>query len=633
MQQQAQNDDNTDLFAYGLLALGAVTASTYAGAWLASRLQAPREFTPAFGEALTAAIHLPENRGDPRLAWPEQYQASLPGPVGYWTMTGLVFVFAVTLGVLYATRKWRKETLDHRQRFGIDTQARSATRKDLRHLLLRTPDPHRMIIGRYRRRWVSVEAERQTGRRNRRSSGRGAIAHIGPSQSGKTTNVIDGVQHFGGPMILLSVKDDALIDTLPARRPLGEVKTFDPTGVTGRGDAHWSPLRSTATPHGALKAAKRLAATAPRTTASTTADFWNTQAESLVTALMLLAANGQDHTINDVVRWVITRDMPVENDQGEIAPLIRAMQSSRDAEVKQAANFARDLLQGIWKGDERTTSSIYATARAMLWAWTDPIVAEVSKTTDVDLAWLLDGNNTLYLSTPPTDHERVVPVLAGLLSDLVDQLFAHNVSTREPLNPPLLIVIDEAANLKLQDLPEWAATLSGLGVQLVTVWQSVVQIKAVYGDQAGAILTNHPTKLLYPGMSDLEGLEMISGLAGREHLPGRLGESHIRAEYASPTQVEFAPAAMIRRLRPGDALLIHATLPPAVIDVSRRQRPEPHDPAPTTGERSVHRTEPMTLSAMAAQARRDREAAAQPPSRRRSASISRRITFRKRFVD
>ena len=520
---------------------------------------------------LAAAIHLPENRGDPRLAWPEQYHESLPGPVAYWTMTGLVLVLAITLGVLFVTRKWRKETLDHRQRFGVDTQARTATKKDLRHLLLlRTPDPARMIIGRYRRRWVAVESERTSERRNRRSSGRGAIAHIGPSQSGKTTNVIHGIQHFRGPMILLSVKDDALLDTLPVRRSLGKVKTFDPTGITGRGNAHWSPLRSTASPHGALKAAKRLAATAPRTTASTKADFWNTQAESLVTALMLLAANAEGNTINDVVRWVITRDMPIENDQGEIAPLIRAMQSNNDPGVKAAATFARDLLQGIWKGDERTTSSIYVTARAMLWAWTDPTIAEVSKTTDIDLRWLLSGNNTLYMSTPPTDHERVVPVLSGLLSDLVDQLFAHNVNTRQPLDPPLLIVIDEAANLKLQDLPEWAATLAGLGVQLVTVWQSVVQIKAVYGDQAGAILTNHPTKLLYPGMSELEGLEMISGLAGREHLPGRLGDSHIRAEHAPPTQVEFAPAAMIRQVRPGDALLIHATLPPAVIDVSRR---------------------------------------------------------------
>ena len=48
----------------------------------------------------------------------------------------------------------------------------------------------------------------------------------------------------------------------------------------------------------------------------------------------------------------------------------------------------------------------------MLWAWTDPVIADACRTTDVDLAWLISGSNTLYLSTPPTDHERVAPVLS-----------------------------------------------------------------------------------------------------------------------------------------------------------------------------------------------------------------------------
>ena len=44
-------------------------------------------------------------------------------------------------------------------------------------------------------------------------------------------------------------------------------------------------------------------------------------------------------------------------------------------------------------------------------------------------------------------------------------------------------------------LPSWASTLSGIGVQLVTAWQSVGQIEAAYGKQSQAILTNHLTKL------------------------------------------------------------------------------------------------------------------------------------------
>lgn len=575
MRQQNESDIGDLLLMAAVLTAGGVAGATYAGGWLAAKLQAPRDFVPSFGEALIAGSRLPSNMSDPKLAWPKQYHAALPGAVGYWIVNGLLLLIIVALAFVVLGGRFRRESLDNRKRLGAETQARMATKKDLRHVLIRKPDPNRLIIGRFKRHHVATETarvERGRGRRGRRSggrsSGRGAVAHIGPSQSGKTTNVIGGVRHFGGPMILLSVKDDAMSLTIGRRRELGEVKIFDPTGVTGRGNAQWSPLRGTTDPHGALKAAKRLANTAPRSGSSDKADFWNTQAESLVTALMLLAANAEGKTMADVVRWVITMDMPRAKDQGEVAPLLRALKSSESTEVVAAAEFALNLLQGIWKGDERTTSSIYATARSMLWAWADPVVARSSMSTDIDLAWLLGGNNTLYLSAPLSDHQRVAPVLSGLLADLVDQLFMLNVQTGKVLDPPLLVVVDEAANTKLQDLPEWAATLSGLGVQLVTVWQSVAQIEAVYGAQTDAIITNHPTKIFYPGMSDIRGLETASALMGQEHLPGRLGSSEVRPEQASPTQVPFASPATIRQMRPGTGLMITATSPPAMIEIS-----------------------------------------------------------------
>ena len=59
-------------------------------------------------------------------------------------------------------------------------------------------------------------------------------------------------------------------------------------------------------------------------------------------------------------------------------------------------------------------------------------------------------------------------------------------------------------------------------MQLVTVWQSIAQIHALYGRQADTILTNHITKLFFGGMSDLEGLDYINRLLGEEHVPGTL---------------------------------------------------------------------------------------------------------------
>lgn len=68
-------------------------------------------------------------------------------------------------------------------------------------------------------------------------------------------------------------------------------------------------------------------------------------------------------------------------------------------------------------------------------------------------------------------------------------------------------MIDEAATLRPHQLPSWAATLAGVGVQLVTAWQSVAQIEAAYGRDSHSILRNHLTKLFFAGTSDQAGLD------------------------------------------------------------------------------------------------------------------------------
>jgi type IV secretion system protein VirD4 len=43
------------------------------------------------------------------------------------------------------------------------------------------------------------------------------------------------------------------------------------------------------------------------------------------------------------------------------------------------------------------------------------------------------------------------------------------------------MVVDEAGNMPLAWLPEVAATCAGIGILLVTIWQSKAQLDAAYG--------------------------------------------------------------------------------------------------------------------------------------------------------
>ncbi len=547
--------------------VGGVSIMVWAGAQLAALVSHGKPLDVTVGHALEAAVRLPDNMGDPRMAWPEPARHLLPSAVLYW----LASIVALAAASAVAWAGWRlfrepREHLDRRTRLGIPAQGRLAKPRDLRPLLTRRPEPGRFVLGRVGRQLIATELP-SSGRTRRRSVGRGAVALIGASRSGKTTAAIGGILEWQGPAVLCSLRSDLLGATGRWRAGCGDVRVFDPCDVTGRESTTWSPLRGAQTKNGAMRAAKAMAAASPREPRpGQQGDFWTAMAESLLAALLILAANTKDRTFSDVVRWVVSTDMPVEGYVGEVPPLLRALKNEIDPDRQAAGKWAAEVLEGLWRNDHRTVSSVYATARTMVWPWVDPKVAQVTASCGINLDWLLAGNNTLYVCMPLNDEDRLRPVLGGLLNDLVGQAFERHVRTNKPLDPPLLLVLDEAATLCPDRLPAWSSTLAGLGVQLVTTWQSVGQIEAVYGRHSEGILTNHLTKVFYAGMSDPMGLDYASRLSGDEHLPAALsGQGGQDWERTSVATVPVVPAAALRQMRPGDSLLIHGTLPPAHV--------------------------------------------------------------------
>src|SRR3546814_8473591 len=172
------------------------------------------------------------------------------------------------------------------------------------------------------------------------------------------------------------------------------------------------------------------------------------------------------------------------------------------------------------------------------WPWADPGWAAAarpakgkkghsSEFAGVDLPWLLSGSNTVYLCSPIEDQRRLAPAFGGLLNDLINQAYRHVAETGNPLDPPLLVVIDEAGNTPLRSLPEYASTLAGIGVLLVTIWQSLAQLEVAYGQASDTILTNHLTKVFYAGLSDPASLRYVDQVLGEAEVDTR---SHSAAE-------------------------------------------------------------------------------------------------------
>ena len=82
------------------------------------------------------------------------------------------------------------------------------------------------------------------------------------------------------------------------------------------------------------------------------------------------------------------------------------------------------------------------------------------------------------------------------------------------------MVLDEAAHIApLPELDGLAATCASHGIQIVTVWQDLAQVRGRYGARAPTVLNNHRAKLFLPGIADPDTLEYASRLIGDEDAP------------------------------------------------------------------------------------------------------------------
>ncbi len=422
--------------------------------------------------------------------------------------------------------------------------ARWARRGDLGPLLVRGATPGRVTLGSVHRHRVAAEAGH-------------SVLVVGPSQSGKTSGLaVPALLEWRGPVVAASVKSDLVAHTVAWRSRQGRTWVYDPSGCTGQPCASWSPLQGAATWAGARRVAGTLTEVA-RTSAGTLTDgdFWYATAAKLLAPLLLAAARG-GADMADVVRWI------EEHEMDEVEDIL----------VRTGERPALQAARATWARDERQRSAVYTTAETVVEPFADPAVAASATAAGVTgpdafvPASLPGTGDTLYVCAPAHDQRRLRPLFATLVGQVIEAAYDASARRAAPLDPPLLVVLDEAANVApLAELDGLAATAAGHGVQLVTVWQDLAQITARYGPRGGTIVNNHRVKLFLSGIADPTTLDHASQLIGEADLhvrsstdDGRGGRSTTDA----PTTRRLAPADALRRMEPGTGVALSGHLPP-----------------------------------------------------------------------
>lgn len=480
----------------------------------------------------------------PRRAWPASEQAAIPPAIMYWLLLAAMVGAGAFIGyrvyLFFREGNFGGGFGGGRNGLGAD-KSTWANRGSLKSLVVSGPEKGRLVLGHAQKKLVAAEP-------------RQSVIVMGPSQSGKTTGLaIPAILEWDGPVIATSVKTDLARDTLEWRKKTGKVWVYDPTQSTSLPASTWSPLDGARTWGGAKKIANWLISAGQSDKSGLNdAQFWYTAAGKLL-APHLFAAAANGYTMADVVRWIDTQE------DFELRALLQA------TGVEEAIQAA----EASWQREERARSSIYTTAEVVIEAYSDPTVLESANTSEIQPESFFDGGrHTLYVCAPGHEQSRLRPVFSTLLKQFITAAYEKSSAQGgHPMDPPLLIVLDEAANIApLSDLDAIASTAAGHGIQLLTVWQDLSQIKARYADRAQTVVNNHRAKVVLSGISDTESLDYASRLIGSEEVKqvsyttdaeGKKQRTESRGDK------NLAPSDVLRRINPNEGVLVYGALLPS----------------------------------------------------------------------
>jgi type IV secretion system protein VirD4 len=526
---------------------GQVAGFVHSGQW-------PKVSLPEMGIVVTS---VPRHPLDPAAAWPSQARGLLPGPVLFW-VTFLVLLAILTAAWFFLATLLRST----RQRMGRAIVVERATpaanqvgpagwaRPQLfRELYARAPTPWRVTLGRVNGRLVAAEPLQ-------------SVIALGPTQSQKTSGLtIPAILEWDGPVLAACVKPDLIRSTIGRRWQRGEVFLYDPAGATGLEANTWSPLPRCETWEGAYRMAlslvdaNRLASRADRDGEAVPGAATN------LLAAMLLAAAISGRAMADVLRW------GQRQDRNEITAAINVANEPA----------ALDAFEAIWSLAEQRRSQVYAQVLGVIAAYTDPTVKEASVGTRFTAERLLEGQaNTAYVSLPAHEQRRLGPLTVALVQDVIELAFERSRDRGAPIDPALLVVLDDAASsAALPQLDMYAASAGGYGVQLVSAFRHLSQMRARYDDRAEAVFANHRAKVILSGVTDPETLALLSHLLGDETIrqlatPAALAKAakdrgDSEAARAAGRGRGASPAEALGWISPGHGVLLYGHLPPAPI--------------------------------------------------------------------
>jgi type IV secretion system protein VirD4 len=536
--------------------------------WVAAALSAVLSGHPVPEVNLGAGVTvIGAGRGNPSAAWGR--------PVGpawlYWTSAASVIavLVAAVSACWWAIAKNREARgQDPRRIDGLASKAEVATVAGARGLIARAaelrPSLSHPQVGELGHRLGSARGV------DCYASVEDSMVLLGPPRSGKGVHiVINAILDAPGAVITTSTRPDNLTAALDARSKVGPVAVFDPQKLApGIPSAtRWSPIRGCESPQTAMIRAKAL--TAGAASGTNDSNFWQSSAEQAVRCLLHAAALG-GRTSADLYRWSLSAA------QAREAVMILATHPL-------AALSWHQGLEAIVGADQKQRDSIWAMVAIAFASLADPKVLDAVSPApgeQFDPETFLRQRGTVFLVGTSTGASATAGLVGAFVEDVAEA--ARRMAAASPgarIDPPLSMILDEAANYPLPSLTSLMSEGGGTGITTMVVLQSLAQARAVWGEhQASAIWDAASVKLILGGGSNARDLDDLSKLIGQRDertYTESVGADGHRSRSSSLRETPVMDTSRLRMLPFGTAVLMLRAARPIVLSMkSWTKRPD-----------------------------------------------------------
>jgi len=536
---------------------------------------------PALGPTVIGVV---TNPSTPAAGYPPNLRAAIPGPSVFWGTIGvLAAVEAALAGWVAAAASARRAEPGMATRRQLQ-QAMTARQHAIQHHDRHTDrhDDRGHPFGTALRVPVALRGEDST-------------LVVAPARAGKTTRLAAGrIVDAPGPVVATSTKADlvALTGHTPRTgqqgRQQGRSLVFDPDRLLDwPAPCRWDAVAGCDDVREALTRARAMVAARPLR-GDRNSSFFEGASETVLRCLLHAAALDQ-LTMRDVLTWA--RDF--DDDQP-----YQILRSHPDA----APGWVDDLRKFCRAGAPETIGSTAMTLGLVLKSLADPHVLDLVCPTpgdgfDIDAfvrghhdqsdSHSTASSDRLYLVSEGGDGVSTAPLVTAFAAAVVSAARRHSQTLPGGrLNPPLTLVLDEAANVApLPDLPTLMADGGGRGITTWTFVQSFSQLRSRWGrDGADTIWGASTAKILLGGCTEADDLERISKVVGdrwasrRSHTTrGGLLPTGEHSTSLSRERERILPVQDLARLPDGTGLLLYRSTPPTLVRLPAWwERPDAH---------------------------------------------------------